>query len=278
MLCFIPKRLLLLAVLAQANVSVDTGDALPAQNFTDSMLDNLADKLVDKLAGKFVNKLVGHLSVAPRTNVGRTLPRPSSWVGHSPRLQMDSTVGRQQVRANAGLFNFGQKKKEPDPPLLISQDYKLAGGTVLTTAALAAVKAPIIFPLFFGALGALLTIQSGRVVFAFDDKAFEVRIGSSSTGETTDSGENFAVGGENRWNYNTFTRWNFIPSESFPLFVYFYETQTNGAKDEQFHLFPVIMNSAELSSAMKERVGEDKIAPITFGEVVEGAKSADRVG
>jgi len=200
-------------------------------------------------------------------------------------VKLQSSIWQHSPTLRSSTLEGVQKKKEPAPPLLISQDYKLAAGTVALTAALSALKAGLalpapflIFPGFFGLLGALLTVQSGRVVFAFDDKAFEVRTGSSSTGETQDSGENFAVGGENRWNYNTFTRWNFIPSEDFPLFMYFYETQTNGKDAEQFHLFPVIMDSQQLGDAMKERVGADKIAPITFGEVVEGAKTADRVG
>jgi len=178
------------------------------------------------------------------------------------------------------LFLDSGKKAEPAPqfePVDVSQDYKFAGGSLATTAALTAIKAPLIFPAFFGALGALLTVQSGRVVFSFDDKAMEVKVGKSG-GETTDSGENFAVGGANRWDYKTFTRWNFIPSADFPLFMYFYESQTKGPGTEQFHLFPVIMNSQELLDVMKERVGEDKVQPITFAEVVEGAKSADRVG
>jgi hypothetical protein len=297
------KELLLLAFLANAKESLPHDaretranklvDKLfdPAKNSSDSMLDQLADKLVDKLAGKLIDQLAGHLSVSPRTNVlQRTNTRntyhnfASPLASYSPHIHKETTLGRQQVRTNA-FFNFGKKKAvEPKPPLLISQDYKFAAGSLATTAALVGIKTAFslpavtgIFPLFFGALGALLTVQSGRVVFAFDDKAFEVRV-KGSDGQTKDSGENFAVGGENRWNYNTFTRWNFIPSADFPLFMYFYETQTNGANNEQFHLFPVIMNSAELNDAMKERVGEDKIQPITFSEVVEGAQSADRVG
>lgn len=200
------------------------------------------------------------------------------------RMQlMKETPVRQQVRTNGFFKQFGGggQKTAPNPPVLISQDYKFAAGTVLTTAAIAAIPAPLLvkapFLAFFGALGAILTVQSGRVVFSFDDKAFEVKT-KGAGGDIQDSGENFAVGGENRWDYKTFTRWGFIPSESFPLFTYFYETQTRGANDEQFHLFPVIMNSAELSETMKAKVGADKIQPITFDEFIEGAKSADRVG
>jgi len=77
-------------------------------------------------------------------------------------------------------------------------------------------------------------------------------------------GENFAVGGENKWKYKSFVNWKFFPSEDLPILVYFKETQTpsdkwdvgpgkwansekaiaNGAVAGQVHFFPCI-SSAE---------------------------------
>eukprot|EP00747_Dinoflagellata_sp_TGD_P197198 gnl/TRDRNA2_/TRDRNA2_68270_c0_seq1.p1 gnl/TRDRNA2_/TRDRNA2_68270_c0~~gnl/TRDRNA2_/TRDRNA2_68270_c0_seq1.p1 ORF type:complete len:259 (-),score=49.06 gnl/TRDRNA2_/TRDRNA2_68270_c0_seq1:95-829(-) len=175
-----------------------------------------------------------------------------------PARQFTTRSNFQPVQA---FFGFGGGKKAaptPPPQVIIPPSYNLAIGTVATTAALVGLQAPVPVSAFFGALGALLTVQTTRVRFSFEPKAFEVLL-EGQGGELGDSGENFAVGGENRWNYDTFTRWNFVPSESFPLFMYFYETQTKGGDEEQFHLFPVIMNSQDLGDAMKERVGVDKM-------------------
>jgi|LauGreStaDraftv2_3_1035109.scaffolds.fasta_scaffold59474_1 hypothetical protein len=103
------------------------------------------------------------------------------------------------------------------------------------------------------ALGALLFKQTGRVRFVFDSEAMEVKVNKGNE-ELTNSGENFAVGGRNRWSYKTFTRWGMVPSKEFPVFMYFYETQTDKDK-EQFHLFPVIMDGKMLYNAMVEKVG-----------------------
>jgi Protein of unknown function (DUF3119) len=64
-------------------------------------------------------------------------------------------------------------------------------------------------------------------------------------------GENVVVGGENSWKYNTFVNYAFLPSEDFPILVYFKETQTpESARVEapivvdnlqgQAHFFPAI--------------------------------------
>ena len=45
-------------------------------------------------------------------------------------------------------------------------------------------------------------------------------------GALGDTGENFAVGGENRWAYSSFVNWEFFPSVDLPILVYFKETQT----------------------------------------------------
>lgn len=53
----------------------------------------------------------------------------------------------------------------------------------------------------------------------------EVKIGND-TGELEKSGENAFVGGENRWNYDTWTNWEVYPNEQLPILMYFKETQT----------------------------------------------------
>ena len=103
-----------------------------------------------------------------------------------------------------------------------------------------------------GALGGLFTVQAGRVRFEFDEDALELKIDSG--GEVlASSGENKVVGGANRWAYDTFTDWFFIPSKDFPILMYFKETQTS--PDGQVHFFPVVSNAAELHDAMMTKIG-----------------------
>mmetsp|Transcript_4046 Transcript_4046/g.5556 ORF Transcript_4046/g.5556 Transcript_4046/m.5556 type:complete len:92 (+) Transcript_4046:173-448(+) len=73
-----------------------------------------------------------------------------------------------------------------------------------------------------------------------------------------DSGENFVVGGANRWTYDSFVNWDFFPSIKFPILVYFKETQTpqeqwnegpgqfDKAGGGQIHFFPAIANCEQL--------------------------------
>lgn len=177
-----------------------------------------------------------------------------------PQLEIAAQVKQRAGSVRTQAFsNFGQKaiKASAQKADIIPPSYNFPIGTSGITAGLVALKAPVALPVFFGALTTLLAVQATRVRFSFDNKALEVLV-EKKDGDLADSGENFAVGGENRWNYNTFTRWNFVPSESFPVFMYFYETQTKGT-EEQFHLFPVIMNSQGLANAMKANVGVDKM-------------------
>ena len=69
--------------------------------------------------------------------------------------------------------------------------------------------------------GLFLVYQTTTLRFTFDDTSFSlVKSDLSSTGE------NVVVGGENVWKYTSFVNYDFFPSESFPILVYFKETQT----------------------------------------------------
>ncbi|KAA8535092.1 hypothetical protein F0562_030095 [Nyssa sinensis] len=143
---------------------------------------------------------------------------------------------------------LGKKVKRetviPDP------DYRIpivllgaAGGLVYTNNLLPA--API------GLLGLLLLFQTTRVRFVFDEEALDVKIGD----QLQESGENVFVGGENRWKYSTFVNWE-LWWPSFPILVYFKETQTK--PEGQVHFFPVIFNGKQLYDVMVERAGPSK--------------------
>jgi NIMA (never in mitosis gene a)-related kinase len=153
-----------------------------------------------------------------------------------------------------------------DPTTVIDASYNLAGGSAvigtlcggledlkgsdgqkLPTAKLFG-GAAVLFTLF----GAFIAFQTTTLRFTFDDTSFALVKADGST-----SGENVVVGGENRWAYKSFTNYDFLPSESFPILVYFRETQTPVEVREevplvvdnaegQVHFFPAIANSQQL--------------------------------
>ena len=87
------------------------------------------------------------------------------------------------------------------------------------------------------------------------------------------TGENFAVGGENRWTYDSFVNWEFFPSVDLPILVYFKETQTpkdkwnvgpgemanspealaKGAVPGQVHFFPCIADAQQLKAQFEAK-------------------------
>lgn len=121
--------------------------------------------------------------------------------------------------------------------------------------------------------GLFLAFQTTTLRFTFDDDHFSL---VRSSGEST--GENVVVGGENVWAYNKFVNYDLFPSRSFPILVYFKETQTpeefwndgpgeqanseeaiaKGAVPGQVHFFPAIANTEDLIQGF-EKHGCSKI-------------------
>ncbi|KAL3532334.1 hypothetical protein ACH5RR_005855 [Cinchona calisaya] len=163
----------------------------------------------------------------------------------------NSSLMRRNISSSGNRSSFlissvlGKKiKKETVVP---EPDYRFpivllgfAGGLVYADNLLAAV--PV------GLLGLLLLVQTTRVRFIFDEEALEVKIGE----QLEESGENFFVGGKNRWKYATFVNWE-LWWPNFPILVYFKETQTK--PEGQVHFFPVIFNGKQLYDVMVERCG-----------------------
>ncbi|XP_073140669.1 uncharacterized protein [Henckelia pumila] len=102
-----------------------------------------------------------------------------------------------------------------------------------------------------GLLGLFLLVQATRVRFVFDEESLEVKVGD----QLEESGENAFVGGKNSWKYTTFVNWE-LWWPSFPILVYFKETQTK--PEGQIHFFPVIFNGKQLYDVMVERCGSSK--------------------
>ncbi|CAM9202583.1 unnamed protein product [Phaeothamnion confervicola] len=87
----------------------------------------------------------------------------------------------------------------------------------------------------------------------------EVKLVGASEGELTATGENFAVGGQNRWRYDTWVNWEFYPTIGIPILCYFKETQTS--PEGQIHFFPMIMDPMELLTQLRARVPKPKKEP-----------------
>lgn len=147
----------------------------------------------------------------------------------------------------------GGRKGSAGEFFFVEPNYNFAVGS-WATAALSVKAALPLLAVPLAALAAILTRQTPRVAFGFDKEAMEVFIKQADG--SLGSRENFAVGGQNRWRYSSFIKWSFFPNRSLPLFMYFYESQTDPSKpDGTFHLFPVIMDAAQLEKVLLEKVG-----------------------
>ncbi|KZV29594.1 nudix hydrolase 20, chloroplastic-like [Dorcoceras hygrometricum] len=157
----------------------------------------------------------------------------SSFCGKCSILIRDT--GAASTRRTTVTSVLGKKVRKgtiiPEPDYRIPTVLLGAGGGFIVSNNLAT-AIPI------GLLGLLLLIQ-------------EVKIGD----QLEESGENVFVGGKNRWKYSTFVNWE-LWWPSFPILVYFKETQTK--PEGQIHFFPVIFNGKQLYDVMVERCGPSK--------------------
>jgi len=169
----------------------------------------------------------------------------------SALLLQSTTALRTPQRASCGLPASPRVGKiVASEPVVISEDYRLA------VSCIAAGSLIIFVPWLPGGfcllLGLLLVVQTLRIRFVFDDEAFEVKTKEfdqlfSGDASLTNTGENFAVGGENRWSYSSFVNWDFFPGERLPILVYFKETQT---PDDKWDVGPgTLANSADALAA-----------------------------
>lgn len=111
--------------------------------------------------------------------------------------------------------------------------------------------------LLFTIFAAFLTFQTTTLRFSFDDDGNDGDSFSLVKANGASMGENVVVGGENKWRYDSFVNWDFLPSSQFPILVYFRETQTPmenreevpivvDTLDGQVHFFPAISNTKQL--------------------------------
>lgn len=177
-------------------------------------------------------------------------------------------LGNDEPSAPAGL-----------PPVVVEPDYKLGAAFLVAGVGLDTIPyiqwtlGPVVT-----LLGVLFLVQTTRIRFIFDDDAFELKTMTGNQDELADSGENFVVGGANRWAYESFVNYDFFPSgwidqPQGPILVYFKETQTPseewdvgpgaqansaqalaaGAVPGQVHFFPAICNTKQLREEFARR-------------------------
>ena len=168
-----------------------------------------------------------------------------------------------------------KEKVQKLPDVVIDPSFKLGG--IFLTLGVALDFIPYI-QLTLGPLvtllGLLFLVQTTRVRFCFDGDAFELRMGD----KLEDIGENVIVGGENRWDYDSFVNWDFFPAgwidqPQGPILAYFKETQTpsdkwdegpgqsangpealaKGAVPGQVHFFPILCDAKQLRAEFQKR-------------------------
>ena len=158
---------------------------------------------------------------------------------------------------HTALILYANQKlaKQSEETSVIPADYRLSAAFMLGGLGLATAGQNPFAGIPITLLGAALAARTKVVRFAFDDEALEV-LTVDKDGDLALSGENFAVGGRNRWKYDTFVNWEFYPSPALPILVYFKENQTK--PEGQIHFFPVIMDGKQLYETMKEKIPLDK--------------------
>lgn len=221
------------------------------------------------------------LALVPTTNAFVT---PTTSIIVSPAVKPTTTIA---LQANNNPFAalteiFSPKQQQQNqapaptlPPVVIDPDYRLAGiflglGIFLDTLPFIQFTLGPIVTL----LGILFLVQTNRIRFCFDETAFELKIGD----DLAKTGDNVVVGGDNRWDYDSFVNWKFFPSAWLnqpqgPVLAYFKETQTpasswnegpgktanspeaiaNGAVPGQVHFFPVLCNAKQLAAEFERR-------------------------
>ncbi|KAL7477724.1 hypothetical protein ACHAW6_003517 [Cyclotella cf. meneghiniana] len=160
------------------------------------------------------------------------------------------------------------------PTEIIDPSYNLALGSLALAAAFALPGSPlksnlstILGGIPLALFGLFLAYQTTTIRFTFDDKNFSLVKANMES-----SGENFVVGGENVWAYDKIVNYDLFPSRSFPILVYFKETQTpeefwnvgpgekanspeaiaKGAVPGQVHFFPAIANTEEIINGFEK--------------------------
>lgn len=211
--------------------------------------------------------IAAHRRSAPATATATAHPSSSVLLA-APSAETDEGTG---APASGGGGGGGQ--------VVVTEDYRLAA--VFFAVGAGALAVPLLVQLlsgFFVVFGAFLAFQTYRVRFVFTDDSLLIENrplpwDEGAADGLQSSGENFVVGGENKWPYASFVNWDFFPSKDLPILVYFKETATpeakwndgpgasansdealaSGAVKGQVHFFPAIVNQKEIERLFVEK-------------------------
>ena len=150
--------------------------------------------------------------------------------GYAPCSNLPSNRVNSSLNLQNPFTSSSKSLKNQKQPLfetkVIPGDYRVAAGFLALSLGLLIGFGNFIAGIPVGLIGILLFVQTGRVRFVFDADSMEVKrvdktapIDTSEDTKLKSSGENFAVGGANRWKYSTWKNWFFIPSKDFPILM-----------------------------------------------------------
>jgi len=191
----------------------------------------------------------------------------------NPNYHRASSPFQPKQKSNS-INQLSSLSLSPSDLEVITPSYELAIGTLALGSVFGLPNSPLKnkFTAFLAGIPLLLfalfiAFQTTTLRFTFSDTNFTlVKADMSSTGT------NVVVGGENSWTYDSFVNYDFFPSRSFPILVYFKETQTSedmwnvgpgeqanspeaiakGAKPGQVHFFPAIGNVEEIATGFEK--------------------------
>lgn len=134
--------------------------------------------------------------------------------------------------------------------------------------------------LFHMLFSTLLWVQTRRVRCVFEKDAFEFYnlkgngLDLSKGARLEEKPYNYVASTPNRWKYDKITNYDFFPSESLPIVVYFKETQTPPEKWNRWgamfdtygrgqpHLFPSICSVKQFKEQMEKRGVKKQPVPV----------------
>lgn len=185
--------------------------------------------------------------------------RPLATVRSISKNHKESSLSTSKHQSSLSVY----KSSTEFPTIVIPKNYNVAIGSLAITI-LSLVRGNFFVGVPFAALSLLLFVQTGKIRFVLDNEAFELFVskgGEENKEALEETRENIVVGGKNRWKYDSFVNWFFIPSKEFPILVYFKENQTPNRKDEsgQIHFFPALMDGRKLYETMYERIGPKEV-------------------
>lgn len=164
----------------------------------------------------------------------------------------------QALLAPRSTFLAPRPSRPRSPPLraVIDPSFDLALGSVALGSVFGVKGSPVKFApaaVLLALFGVFVGFQTATLRFEFTDTSFQL----ARAGQAPD--ENVVTGGSNSWKLSTVKNYAFLPSEGFPVLVYFRETQTPVTDrvdapivvddlEGQAHFFPAIARADQIAA------------------------------